>query len=129
MSNNYGACTVTPEIPSKYLTPERLAVLERAGFSNDGGVYLHGGSAYFYCEAETGGPTDDDGEDGDCDWERVFGEISLESGLAIVIMGSYWSDKCRPGEFGGWVVRITPGAIRWDGTHQALARMEKEIPV
>jgi hypothetical protein len=44
----------------------------------------------------------------------------------ICIEGAYTCDKLRPGEFGGWVCRITRDSVQYDGTSAAFERMKKE---
>ncbi|WP_347990253.1 hypothetical protein [Methylomonas sp. AM2-LC] len=60
-------------------------------------------------------------------WPTLFQGIMAKSGQAeIVIEGAYYSDKMRPGEFGGWVARITPELIQSSGTQRMFSEMRQE---
>ncbi len=43
----------------------------------------------------------------------------------IVVMAGYYCDKLRPGEFGGWVLRVTKNCIQKKGTYIILDEMRK----
>ncbi|PPD43761.1 MAG: hypothetical protein CTY16_12540 [Methylobacter sp.] len=63
-------------------------------------------------------------------WECLFQAILKKPACAalddICVMGAYTCDKLRPGEFGGWVCRITREQVQYDGTYQAYERMKSE---
>lgn len=63
-------------------------------------------------------------------WQYIFQEIlkkpECEGIEDICIEGAYTCDKLRPGEFGGWVCRITRESVQSDGTSAAFERMKKE---
>ncbi|MDO8827812.1 hypothetical protein [Methylophaga sp.] len=63
-------------------------------------------------------------------WVSIFQEILKKPECAsiedICIEGAYTCDKLRPGEFGGWVCRITRESVQHDGTSAAFERMKKE---
>ena len=44
----------------------------------------------------------------------------------ICVMAAFTCDRFRPGEFGGWVCRITRNSVQCDGTYAAYERMKKE---
>src|SRR4051794_6477394 len=100
MSDNYSKATVVPSLPKSACTPERLLQLERAGFKSKEDE----DTLYFF--AENGIDDfylDDDFESQEVLWQQAFQAIAAEMpGVKeIVIEGAYWSDKLRPGEFGG----------------------------
>ena len=63
-------------------------------------------------------------------WVSIFQEIlkkpECEGIEDICVEGAYTCDKLRPGEFGGWVCRITRESVQYDGTSAAFERMKKE---
>ena len=63
-------------------------------------------------------------------WQSIFQEILKKpecQGIEdICVEGAYTCDKLRPGEFGGWVCRITRESVQHDGTSAAFERMKKE---
>jgi hypothetical protein len=63
-------------------------------------------------------------------WVSIFQEIlkkpECEGIEDICVEGAYTCDKLRPGEFGGWVCRITRDSVQCDGTSAAFERMKKE---
>lgn len=63
-------------------------------------------------------------------WEAIFQGILRKPECAgideIVVMAAYTCSKMRPGEFGGWVIRITRDRVQSDGTLAMLDRMRKE---
>jgi len=63
-------------------------------------------------------------------WVSIFQEIlkkpECEGIEDICVEGAYTCDKLRPGEFGGWVCRITRDSVQYDGTSAAFERMKKE---
>jgi hypothetical protein len=46
----------------------------------------------------------------------------------ICVMGAYTCSKMRPGEFGGWVIRIDRDNIQYGGTYHLLNRMREQKP-
>ena len=77
------------------------------------------------------------------DWAVVFQEAIKKSRVAgdgsplnagrnaadeIVIMGAFTADRMSPGDFGGYVVRITERVLQREDTYSALARMRDEAP-
>jgi hypothetical protein len=64
-------------------------------------------------------------------WETLLQNIlkKTECGgiKAIRVMGAFSCGKLRPGEFGGWVWRITKDTIQHDDTILAYNRMEEEV--
>jgi hypothetical protein len=63
-------------------------------------------------------------------WENILQHILRKpecQGIdEIVVMAAYTCSKMRPGEFGGWVTRITRDRIQSEGTRSMLDRMRKE---
>lgn len=44
----------------------------------------------------------------------------------VCVMGAFTCSKMRPGEFGGWVMRITRETVQYDGTYGIYRRMQEE---
>lgn len=44
----------------------------------------------------------------------------------VCVMGAFSCSKMRPGEFGGWVMRITRETAQYDGTYGMYRRMQEE---
>ena len=44
----------------------------------------------------------------------------------VCVMGANTCSKMRPGEFGGWVMRITRETVKYDDTYTAYRRMQAE---
>lgn len=67
---------------------------------------------------------------GQFSWIFIFQEIlkkpECEGIEDICVMGAFTGDKLRPGEFGGWVTRITRESVQHDGTYAAYERMKTE---
>jgi hypothetical protein len=63
-------------------------------------------------------------------WENILQHILRKpecQGIdEIVVKAAYTCSKMRPGEFGGWVTRITCEHVQSEGTHSMLDRMRKE---
>ncbi len=63
-------------------------------------------------------------------WETILQTILKKpecGGIkAIRVMGAFTCSKLRPGEFGGWVWRITQDTIQNDDTIWSYSRMENE---
>ena len=135
MANNYSYCTVEPNIPKDLLTPDQIKLLECSGFvlenCSNGSYYLYADSCLIedkeyleeivqVCEGERIEPVL---------WYDLLESLITEELKEFCIMGAYTCDKMRPGEFGGWVCRITKDNIQWDTTYASFARMREEHPV
>lgn len=63
-------------------------------------------------------------------WDSLFQHILKKPECHdiedVCVMGAFTCDKLRPGEFGGWVTRITRDSVQHDGTHTAFERMQQE---
>lgn len=63
-------------------------------------------------------------------WENILQHILQKPECQdideIVVMAAYTCSKMRPGEFGGWVTRITRDRSQSEGTRSMLDRMRKE---
>ena len=69
---------------------------------------------------------DDTDSESELTSETIFRAILRKQGCEIdeiVIMGAFTCDKLRPGEFGGFVTRITKDKIQQSGTYQILEEM------
>ena len=44
----------------------------------------------------------------------------------VCVMGAFTCSKMRPGEFGGWVMRITRETVHYDSTYRVYQRMQAE---
>jgi hypothetical protein len=79
---------------------------------------------------ENGEDDSDDYVSGQFSYVSIFQKILKKPECAsiedICIEGAYTCDKLRPGEFGGWVCRITRDSVQYDGTSAAFERMKKE---
>lgn len=114
MANNYTQATVHPQIPKALFTEQELETLEENGFSYD---TLEDDLLYFYIE---------EGFDGDETlhlfqqaierFETSDGLVVEEDVTEIVIEGAFGCTKMRPGEFGGFLIRITKDDIQEAGT-------------
>ena len=122
MANCHSSATVTPNIPMGLMLIEIERELRRAGFEFDPGP---NGTLYLYAEE---GPQDwvmDDNaqEDVRVEWESALQTLAKAGDLELVVEGGYWGDKCRPGWFGGWVMRITKDSVQQMSTTEALSMM------
>ena len=118
MANYFSTSTVEPMLPAARITDEQLALLAKAGFSRE----QDGDLIYFFCEE---GINDTDPEtDEPLDWEGVFQEIALAARIPeIIAQGSWGCSKARPGEFGGYVTRITSDSVQRGCTFMLLEMM------
>lgn len=111
MANNYTQATVYPEIDKSLITDDEILTLGENGYSFDD---LGDSRLYFYVE---------EGFDFD-ETAHIFQEIIKRSQTSeetdpineIVIEGAFTCSKMRPGEFGGFVARITIDDIQEAGT-------------
>jgi hypothetical protein len=154
MSNSYETATVTPELPASLFSPFALEYLKGCGFSHEGEGMLYFYAEEFAGGYEGEQTVQDaldnvetcpvaklvaaslssDAEANDLltDYDRLPDYVEVFQLFAdkaekkeIVIEGGYWNDKARPGEFGGWVARVTPEKVQVAGM-QDLLRMMRE---
>jgi hypothetical protein len=120
MSRNCSPCTVTPDFPIDVCSDELIERLSQAGFSHyEGYFYAEEGTSEDYFNDETGKLETND-------WGAIFAEMMFEAGLLeVVIEGAIYCDKMRQGEFGGYVIRITPDGIQYGGTYSVIERMRE----
>lgn len=93
----------------------------------------HGDNLAAALVKELGSPeadlTIDTFDEGIPSWENILQRILRKpecQGIdEIVVMAAYTCSKMRPGEFGGWVTRITRDHIQSEGTRSMLDRMRK----
>lgn len=122
MANNYAPCTLYPDFPEAVCTDERLALLGAAGISYES----QHGMVYFYAEDGINDEWEDPttGEYKEVDWAGPLQEMLKEAGMPeVVIEGCFYCDKMRPGEFGGYITRITPDRVQYGGTQRMLELM------
>ena len=123
MANNYKQATVEPiDLPRELFTKEDLCVLELSGFE-----WEKVGEETFYFFAPEFLSADDDVPRTYVD---VFQDSIRRSGgtvTEIVVEGAYTCSKMRPGEFGGFVIRITESAVQTATTGHMLGLMRNGI--
>ena len=154
MANSYETATVTPDLPAALFSPFALAYLKGCGFGHEGTGMLYFYADTFAGGYE-GEQTVQDALDSveTCpvaklvvaalspgadpahelaeyaslpDYADVFRAFADKAeGEEILVEGGYWNDKARPGEFGGWVCRVTPEGIQAAGM-QDLLRLMRE---
>jgi len=116
MANNYTQATVEPEIHPDLITPEEINELCDNGYNY---VTTQYGDYYFF--VEEGFWLDDTAHI----WQNVIKrskeftpdvEVIYEEIEEIVVEGAYTCSKMRPGEFGGFVARITEDDVQQAGT-------------
>lgn len=115
MANNYSPCTVTPDLPKDLFTEEELESLAAHGFT------YHENSnntLYYYSEEGFSEAEDED----DTDPFEVFQRALKRSTDIdeIVIEGANYCSKMRPGEFGGYLIRITKDDVQLGSTQWIL---------
>lgn len=121
MADNFSTFTVEPFIPKSAVTDTQLAELRAAGFDWEEAAY---GELYFFAE---GGINGFDENDRLVDSLGVFQQIVKTAHLKeLIVQGSWWCSKARPGEFGGWVCRITPKKIKSYSTYDMLDLLRKK---
>jgi hypothetical protein len=154
MANNYETATVTPELPASLFSPFALEYLKGCGFDHEGEgmLYFYAEDAVRDYDGDlkvrdaldnaeacpvaklvtAALPPDADPAHGLAEYEThpdyadVFQLFADKAeGKEIVVEASYWCDKARPGEFGGWVARMTPAGVRVAGM-QDLLRLMRE---
>lgn len=119
MANNYSQGTVDPFLPAAAFSKEDRSNIEECGFSCE--ECLEG--LYFFCED---GWEEGEGPKG---FEQTFQRAlshpaCVEAGITeIIFEGALYCDKMRPGEFGGFVCRITADKVQWGGTQTVIERM------
>lgn len=63
-------------------------------------------------------------------FEAIIQGILKKPGCAgiaeVCVMGAFTCSKMRPGEFGGWVMRVTRETVQYDGTYGLYRRMQEE---
>lgn len=122
MANNWTKATVEPELPIKFISNPQLRMLAAAGFSHERSQ----SGAYFYVESDL---SDFDEEGNEIGWLSVFQTIAAEAQIEIVIHGCWGCDRMKPGEFGGFVMRITPdGHVQDVSTGNLLASWRQVKP-
>jgi hypothetical protein len=137
MADSYTQATVYPEIPVSLITDEEREILERAGFtlfecSEGWYVTVEEG---FWAEIEETVPY---GEENNTQYDsvydifqavisRTFDSEEEEDINEFIIQGAFTCSKLRPGEFGGFVVRITANEVQEGGTAQLLDMMREGI--
>jgi hypothetical protein len=140
MANNY----TQPTIPATLVTDVELDLLSRAGFEVHSYKDSNGSCLEHYLTVEEGFVYDFDewleelyeGELKDVQYENIsdiFQAIisrSLESEEdedidEFVIKGAYTCSKMRPGEFGGFVIRITADNVQEESTETMLERFRE----
>ena len=131
MANNYIQATVYPEIHKSLLTGKELITLEFAGFSVED--WDQSGNLYLY--VEEGFIEEDEDEDGNkFNIFDIFQNVIKRSESSeevdpikdIIIEGAFTCSKMRPGEFGGFVTRISEGLVQYGSTSELLDQMRKE---
>lgn len=115
MANNYTQATVTPYLPRAAFTDKQLEALAEQGFTYE----QDGDELYFYLE------------DGLCESEDsyyyIFQKVCRDLDIPeVVIEGAFTCDKLRPGEFGGFIIRITKDNIQEGGTGSLLEQFRQE---
>lgn len=133
MANNYTQATVSPtNIPESLFTEKELEQLDYLGFS----YQKNRDSDTLYFFVEEGFVESDEDEDGiEVNAFKIFQEIitrsletpAVESLRKVVIEGAYTCSKMRPGEFGGFVVRVTKDNVQFSSTDQMLRLMREEV--
>ena len=118
MANNYTQATVEPTDLSKALfTEEDLHILECSGMEwEDNGDSYYFFASEFLCEDDDHSRT----------YIHVFQDSirrSRGSVKEVVIHGASGCTKMRPGEFGGFVIRITENTFQSATTDEMLLLM------
>lgn len=151
MANNYSTVTFLTLIPTDAIKPIHLLLLGRLGYECES--YDRGSikpMTYIYStEPNSEIELDEDDEEAltEADkesplFEAAFDgpdEITVEtvvqdllSGIAeaellhVDVMASYVCDKARPGEHGGWSMRISRDGIKCQATHEIFAEWDRE---
>jgi hypothetical protein len=119
MADNYTRATVEPFLPEAVCTEERLEVLSVAGFESE---MLHSGLRYFFAKD---GVNEYDTDDKPTGYVEVFQQMLKEANVEeLYIVGAFLCSKMRPGEFGGFVIRITPDTIQTANTYTLQKLMQ-----
>lgn len=120
MANHYTQATVDPRIPRELISNDDLTALNEQGFSShhEGGlVYLFVEESFFEFEEHEGKS-----------FLNIFQDICQKSDIEeIVIQGAYTCSKARPGEFGGFVTRITKDKVQSGDIVDLLEQFRKEV--
>lgn len=111
MANNYTQATVYPELSKTLFTEQDLETLQENGFSFD---EAHGDELYFY--VEEGFDEDETAHIFQKAIERSKNSDEVDPVEEILIEGAFTCSKMRPGEFGGFVLRITEDNVQGGGT-------------
>lgn len=145
MANNYETVTVLTEIPNDLIRPVHKVLLEGLGFE----IYKDDkGTSYIYAEDagnnfEGMDPDEYAAEvifhplfvaamkDGDSiDLSDVLADMLRGADPAILphidVMAGYRCDKPRPGEHGGWSMRVTRDHIKHQSTHGLFNEWDTE---
>ncbi len=122
MADSYTQATVEPFIPDSVCGIDRLELLETAGFQSEE-VFGEPTRRYFFAE---NGINEYDIDDNEIDYVSVFQQMLKEAGLEeLFIVGAFICSKMRPGEFGGFVTRITPDTVQHGNTYTLQELMQK----
>jgi len=122
VADNYDFATVQPDLPQGWFSEEDLEQLEEFGFEFDRSPANE--TIYFYVE------------EGAMEWGQAYS--MFQSKLRqhpeheikeIVVECAYTCSRMCPGEFGGWVVRITKDRIDQRSTQDILQQLRKEHPL
>jgi hypothetical protein len=119
MADNYEQCTVEPtDLRKELFTEEDLRILESSGIE-----WEDNGDSYYFFASEFLYENDDHSRT----YTDVFQDAirrSWGSVEEVVINGAFTCSKMRPGEFGGFVIRISENGIQSATTSEMLELMQ-----